>query len=381
MELAKSTRPLTIVHTEASTGWGGQEIRILQEARWFRQRGDRVILLAPRESQILERFSSDGFQVRVCPFRKGQQWLDTFRLAGEFRKIRPNVIGTHSSVDSWSGLLGARLARVPVKLRYRHVSAAVRPHLLNRLLYATFSDHVLTTAEIIKRQLIDKLGVDPAKVTTVATGIDAPAFGTTREEDRLALCRELQLPESSRFFGCVAVLRSWKGQDDLIRAFDLIHATFPDYRLILVGDGPYRGPLEKLRASLPSGPRIHFLGHKDSPWPCFRSFDAAVLPSYKDEGIPQSLLQAMFAETPVIGTSAGGIPEIVSHERTGLIVPPRSVERLADALATVASHRGQAEARAMNALGFVRGRHTLDHMGNAVLEIVQRVARNRIASS
>jgi glycosyltransferase involved in cell wall biosynthesis len=363
---------LRIVHTEASAGWGGQEIRTFQEARWMRSRGHRVVLYAPERSEIYRRFQNEGFEVNSVRLEKRTQWFDTIKLAREFRRLKPDVVATHSSVDSWVGLLAAKAARIPVAMRYRHVSAPVRPNALNRFLYGRCSHHVLTTAECIRTQLVQQLRLDRDHVTCVPTGIDAPNFSSSRESDRRALCERLNLPGTTRFIGCVAVLRSWKGQDYLLEAFEQIAPQFPDHHLALVGEGPYRGPLESKRDQLQNARRIHFVGHQNDPWPFFRAFDIAVLPSFKDEGVPQSLLQAMFAECPVVGTKAGGIPEIVMEGQTGLLANPKSSDDLARAITAALLSGVESEARARKALTFVRERHTLDKMGEAVLGIISR---------
>ncbi len=375
--MSKAERSLTIVHTEASVGWGGQEIRILQEARWLREQGHRVLLFAPLQSNLLSRAKDDGFETEVFAFEKRTQWTDCLRLLRRFRRLKPDVVGTHSSVDSWAGLLAARMARVPVVLRYRHVSAPVHAHFMNRLLYQRCCDHVLTTAECIRQELIRNLGLAEDRITTAPTGTNPPKFEKTREEARTEICRKLSLEESARFIGCVAVLRNWKGQEYLMSAFDTIAKEFPEHRLLLVGEGPGRPRLEKYRDGLATRDRMLLVGHQNDPWLFFRGMDAAVLPSYKDEGIPQSLLQAMFAECPVLGATTGGIPEIVINGETGLLFPPKAVNELAAALQLTLLDHIKAAERVQKALELVRSRHTLDHMGNTVLSIIEKVRRSK----
>jgi glycosyltransferase involved in cell wall biosynthesis len=370
-------RPLTIVHTEASVGWGGQEIRILQEARWLRAHGHRVLVIAPGQSELLRRSREDGFETNTLRFEKRTQWIDCLRLVRLFRRMKPDVVGTHSSVDSWAGLLAARMARVPVTLRYRHVSAPVHAHFMNRLLYGRCCDHVLTTAECIRKELIANLSVPESKVTTVPTGIEPPTFTKSREESRRELCRKLELNEDARFIGCVAVLRNWKGQEYLMSAFDAISREFPRHRLLLVGEGPGRARLEKHRQGLDARERILLAGHQNDPWLFFRGMDAAILPSYKDEGIPQSLLQAMFAECPALGARTGGIPEIVIDHETGLLFPPKTIPELAAAITSALRDAQETEARVQKALALVRSRHTLDQMGTAVLSIIEKARRRK----
>lgn len=339
----------------------------------MRGKGHRVILLAPPESEIYERFTREGFEAHAFGFQKMARWRELPQLISLFRRMKPDVVGTHSYGDSWAALPAARVARVPVVLRYRHISAPVRGHILNRLLYGRACDHVLTTAECIRTDLIRNLRLGPAKISTIPTGIEPPYFTATREEERVALGQELNLPPAARFIGCVAVLRSWKGQEFLLRAFDAIAEEFPAHHLLLIGEGPYRSFLEETRRTLRAAERIHLLGHRDDPWKYFRAMDAALLASYKDEGIPQSLLQAMFAECPVIGSAVGGIPEIIVHQETGLLVGPKSVPELSQGIATTLQFPEEAQHRARRALEYVRVNHTLEGMGNRILRLIHQI--------
>ncbi|MEI7729077.1 MAG: glycosyltransferase family 4 protein [Verrucomicrobiota bacterium] len=363
---------LTIIHTEASDGWGGQEIRIFSEAGWFREQGHRVILITPAHAQLQQRAREAGFETFQLSFTKASQAGDFFRLGRILQQMRPHVLGTHSSTDSWVGMLAGRRQRVPVLLRYRHVSTPVKPNWLNRFFYRTLCHHTLTTGECIRQPLIETLGVDPLKVTSAPTGIEPPPFPSDRETARVSLCQELKLPPTSRFVGCVAVLRSWKGQALLMDAFQSVAARFPHHHLLLVGNGPGWPGLNEHRDSLTVRERILFTGHQADPWRYFRALDAALLPSTKNEGIPQSLLQAMFAGCPALGSRVGGIPEIIQHNATGLLFEPASAEAIATVLVQVLSQPEAAQARALKALEYVQQHHTRQRMGEQVLAVIQR---------
>lgn len=360
-----SEKKLTIVHTEASNGWGGQEIRILTESKWFRKRGYNIIIATSRESKLGEIARKEGFEVEYFALRKSSVISDIIRLAIWLRKIKPDVLATHSSEDSWAGLIAGRIAKVPVLIRYRHVSVPLFPNIANRLLYRSLCDKIITTADCISRELIEKIGVPLEKVSTIPTGIDPYSIEITNL-DRFALAKKLNLSEAGRFIGCIAVLRSWKGHNVLMQAFEKISAQFPEHHLVIMGDGPAMEGLKMLQESLSSKSRIHFMGHQQNPHEWLKAFDIIVLASIKNEGIPQSLLQAMFAGVPVVGTNAGGIPEIVIDGKTGWLAEAGSIESLAQKLTDAILNRDEALRRAENAKKFVNENFTLEKMGSAV---------------
>ena len=111
---------------------------------------------------------------------------------------------------------------------------------------------------------------------------------------------------------------------------------------------------------------MHLIGHRENPWPVFRALDVAVLSSVKNEGIPQTGLQAMFAETPFLGTTAGGIPEIIDHMKTGVLVAPSDATALADGLTKLLTDTNLTKEIASQALHFAQSNATMDICGKAV---------------
>jgi glycosyltransferase involved in cell wall biosynthesis len=364
-------RPLTIVHTEASCGWGGQDMRVLRECEWFRAQGHTVYIVTPPEAELFRRAKAAGFDPVPMAFTKKTQLGDFFRLRAFFKKVRPDVVGTHSSVDSRVGLYAAASLGVKCRLRYRHVSSTVKRNPLTRWQYARLATHVITTGDSISRHLVETLGIRADKISCVSTGVEAPANLPSREEARLAICREHGLPEDARFIGQVSVLRSWKGHLHLFDAFEKLAAEFPRLHLLLVGDGPQREPLTARKAASPFSDRIVFRGHRENPWPDFLALDACALCSVSGEGIPQALMQAMLVGTPVIGTTTGGIPEVVADGEGGIIVPPADPEALAAGLRRLLSAPDETTRMARYSLERTRRERSPDAMGGAITTIIR----------
>jgi glycosyltransferase involved in cell wall biosynthesis len=363
-----ASNPLTILHTEASDAWGGQKIRILSEALWMREQGHRIILVTPGEGQLFKNAQEAGLEVESLALAKKTQLGDFFAMRRLLRRYQPQVVATHSSVDSWVGLLAARSCRIRT-VRFRHVSTGVGAHSLNRIQYGKLADAVVTTGNCIGQQLIDELGVPAERVHTIATGVRVPAELAEREDARRILATELRLPETARFIGQVSVLRSWKGHAFLIEAFRMLAAEFPGHHLVLVGDGPIRGTIEALIAYSGLASRIHLTGHRSDPWPAFRAFDVATLASTKNEGIPQSGIQAMFAGTPFVGTNVGGIPEIIDDGTSGLLVPGSDAAELAGAIRRFLQDSNFAASCAEQARQKALANHTLDAMGTKMVAL------------
>ena len=314
---------LRILHTEASLGWGGQEIRVLTEARGVRRLGHEVVLAAPPESRIFAeapRFELESLALPIGRKRLGGAWALRRLLAH-----RPfDVINTHSSTDAWLAAIACTtLSRAPPIVRTRHISAPVPSNGATRWLYTRATDLVVTTGERLRQQVMHETAIDGARVVSIPTGIDLALF---RPGSRDAMRSVLGLGGAAPLIGIVATLRSWKGHRYLMQALAAMRR--PEVSLVVVGDGPQRGALEELAATLGIAAQVRFAGNQAEVAPWMRSFDVFCLPSYANEGVPQALMQAMACARPVVTTAVGSIDEIVTHGDTGIIVPAQNDMRL-----------------------------------------------------
>ena len=317
------SRPLHIVHTEASTGWGGQEIRILTEALGMLERGHQVTLLCPMEANIFS--AARKRQINVVDLPIGRKKPGGVRALRAWLKGHPvDIINSHSSTDSWlAALAAATLKNPPPLIRTRHISAPVSKNASTRWLYRRATRHIVTTGEALRRQLIDANGFDPAHITSVPTGIDLSRFVPG---DKRRARAQLGLPLDTPVIGIVATLRDWKGHSYLIEAFARMATS--NALLLIVGDGPQLPKLKALINDLALTEKILMPGNQEDVTPWLQAMDVFVLPSYANEGVPQALLQAMACGLPVITTPVGSILEAVTQEKTGLIVEPRQAEPL-----------------------------------------------------
>ncbi len=330
MNTTHTKTPLRILHTESSTGWGGQEIRILTEARGMLDRGHQVTLLTPACGEIFPAAQKLGIPVVDVPMLKKRpadlralyRWCAAHR--GEF-----DVVNTHSSTDSWLTALVAQFqAGFPPIVRTRHVSTAVNNALTTRWLYGTATSHIAVTGEALRQQLHRDNGLPLARMTSVPTGIDLHRY---QPRDQAELRRQLGVAERPTI-GIVATLRDWKGHDYLLDAFAELLPRHPDWQILVVGDGPRRAHLEARVAAAGFGERVRFVGNQDNVEAWLATFDVFTLPSYGDEGVPQGIMQAMATGLAVVSTPVGAIGEALIAEQTGLMVPPRDAAALAAAL-------------------------------------------------
>jgi len=363
---------LRIPHTESSIGWGGQELRILTEAQGMLARGHQVTLLTPESADIYPAARARNIPVVALPMEKKrpQALLAARRwLAGQ--RGRFDVINTHSSTDSWLvALARATLGDMPPIVRTRHVSTRVHKDRATRWLYQTASAHIVTAGEALRAQLARENGFALERMTSVPTGIDLARF---RPMDRIAARREAGLHERLAL-GIVATLRDWKGHDYLLEAWRALQATTPGWQLLIIGDGPRRAHLERRVQELGLSASLRFTGNQDDVPAWLACLDIAVLPSYGDEGVPQSLMQAAACGLPSVSTPVGAIAEAVVHGDTGLLVPPRDPHALAQALETLMRDPALRERMGRAAHAYAQAHFGIDLMLDAMEAVFSRVA-------
>ena len=366
---------LSILHTESSIGWGGQELRILTEMEGMARRGHRVALLTAGTADILPAARARGLAAVGLPIEAKKlpglvavrRWLARDGAAFD-------VINTHSSTDAWLVALAcATLPRMPPVVRTRHVSTPVNNAPATRWLYQRATAHLVVTGQALKAQLVRDNGIDPARITSVRTGIDLARF---RPLDRAGARARLAV-DGRPAVAILATLRDWKGHDDLLDAWVLLRERVPGWQLLVIGDGPRRAHLEGRVAALRLAGDVRFTGNQDDVPAWYACADIAVLPSYGDEGVPQSLMQAAACGLPAVATPIGAIPEAVVDGTTGILVPPRTPPALADALVRLMSDAGLRARMGAAAHAYAQANFGLDAMLDAMEAVFARVTGER----
>jgi len=176
----------------------------------------------------------------------------------------------------------------------------------------------LARAQIVERAIVPNF-------------VDDGAFDDLRSGERERMLYDLGVPPGSLVVGIVARLRPIKDHESLFRATAALRVRWPTLRVVLVGDGGSQGDLEARARALGIGDVVHFAGHRSQEPNPHRLFDISVLCSLS-EGFPNSVVEAMAAARPVVASDVGGIPDAVVDGETGLLVPPQSPARLADAI-------------------------------------------------
>lgn len=323
------TSSFTLLHTEWSSGWGGQEIRILAESLAFKNLGISVKIAAQPDSQLIERARNAGIEVFPIRMHKGLNISAICKLVNIIKSEQINIVHTHSSVDHRLAAIAARISGCSV-IRSRHLSTPISRSPLSKALYMKLADRVITSGESIRQAMILNNGMSSDQIVSIPAGVDTNQFSLNRK--MIDIRPIYNISKDSFIIGIVGVLRSWKGHEDLINAVKSIIDKIPKLKLLIVGEGPQREAIKKQIKNLNLSDIVILTGHQKDPAPFMKAMDVFVLPSYSNEATSQVLPQAMAMKRPVISTNIGSLQEVVINEETGLTVPPRDINLLSKAV-------------------------------------------------
>lgn len=235
----------------------------------------------------------------------------------------------------------------------------------------TSSDLTIVPSEWLKNIMVNDFNVPENHIKVIPYGMDFEKF-TTENEDSSTLER----PSEKKLIVCPARLVPVKGHEVLINALAQLQKTRTDWHCWLVGDGELRQQLEQQVQQLQLGEYITFLGNRNDVPSLLKQADIFVLPSLQDN-LPFSIMEAQVTGTPLIVSDAGGIPEMVQHGTTGLLVPVGDSKALFTSLETLLSDDNLRDQLSTNAQKFGLKQWSLQTMMKRTLKIYNKYGRNQ----
>jgi glycosyltransferase involved in cell wall biosynthesis len=261
----------------------------------------------------------------------------TAGLIGLLRRERFSVLHTHMFGSNLWGAITGPPCGVPVVIAHEHTwsyqGKPWRAWLDGKVIGRRVTRFIaVSDADAGRMVSIEK--VPPEKITVIPTAL-IPRPPVARSDLRA----ELGIPDGTPLIGSVARLRPQKALDVLIDAHARLLKMVPDVHLVLAGDGDCRVQLERHALEAGVADRTHFLGRRDDVDAILSGLDVAVLSS-DFEGRPLFALECMANGTPLVATAVGGLPEMIDDGRTGMLVPPRRPDALAQAISRLLMDSG-----------------------------------------
>ena len=353
-------QPMRILHTDSSMGLGGQEYRVLLEAQGMEKRGHIVVVAAPQGSQLAVLAQQKGVQVRTTT-SGNRAWMALIpSYLRMMKQCAIDVVNTHGSLDSWTASIAGRISsRRPIIVRTRHKSTPISRTWRHRLLYGKLPHVITTTGEAVRQGLMTGIRLSPSRVISIPTGVDLERFHPQPPD--ASLRESLGLGSQGPLVGAVTFLRPEKGMAVLIESVRWLRQRFSTVECVIIGDGGEQATLLDRIRGLGLEHCVHLIGFRQDVPALLAILDVVVIPSF-EEGIPQSLTQALAMERPVVASAVGGVPEVVQDGLSGLLVPPRNPEILAQKIACLLSDPIAATRMGKIGRQVIHERFSMEHM-------------------
>lgn len=351
------------------------------------------IVVVPKEGPLSERLHSLKIPVEVIP---SLWWLglDTHnkellreylkqqipaakRLIALIKKHQIQLVHTNSLVSA-HGALAAKFCRVPHIWHIReilpghpHLTSLFSPQNTLRLICA-FSTKIIAISESVKKSF--PWWCRRRKVKVVYNAVDPNYFVT--QQSKGALRREIGFSEKDPLLGIIGSVIQRKGHLDLLYALSDVRQRFPNVRLVIIGEGDseYHNRVKETVDRLSLKDNVFFLGYRPDVPRIMEDLDLVVVPSY-EEPFGRVLLEAMAKGKAVIATDAGGIPEVVIPDETGVLVPPRNPRALADAINMLLLNPDKAKKMGKKGLEHVKIKFTVERHIEQIEQIYQEILK------
>ena len=321
-----------VLHLSTARTWRGgeQQVAYLAEELRTLQVPQLVVCAAgsPMETFCRQR----SLEHRSLKFRAAFDPVNARRLARQARQWRTDLVHTHDSHGHTAAVLANSFFGMHTPLVVsRRVDFPISSGLSSRWKYGHPSvKRILCVSDAIKA--ITAAGLrDPSVLRTVHSGIDPARFAAGADG---RLHAELGLDPAVQLVGNVAALAPHKDLFTFIRMAEQVHARLPAVRFVLIGEGELRAELERETQRRALGGVLHFTGFRKDVERLLPELDVMAMTS-RTEGLGTSILDAFAAGVPVVATAAGGIPELITDGRTGLLRPVGDAVALADAVMAV----------------------------------------------
>ena len=313
--------------------WGGAELHALNLSEQLQRRGHDVTVACRPGRFIEERAHQMGLATVPITVRKQNDWHDYGALRRFLREKPIDVLHAHWSTDMIVPPFAGLRAHVPVRIMTRHMPYPFKNR-LGTWLYSQLLWTRLVTVSASVRETLLACGVAPDKIEVIHHGTNIEEFARTTASPQ-SIRRGLGIPDDCLTVGIAGRIAPEKGHLVLLQAAALLGDRYP-LRYVIVGDGPSEAAVREAVRTLGLEDRVVFAGFRDDVNNVMAALDIMTLPSTWNEPCAAVVQQAMALSKPVVGTRAGGTPEMISENETGFLVPPSDAPALADAIARLA---------------------------------------------
>jgi len=339
-----STSKIKVLHVTFNMGIGGTEqvIRQIIENSDRKKFTHEILCIDGAIGPLGLGLKEKGIHVESTQRKSGTDFKLIFFIRSLIKNNNINVLHCHQYTPYFYGVLAATGLAAKVIFTEHGRFFPDRHHSKRRFinpLLVMVTDHITAISKSTADAVAKYEYVRRDKIKVVYNGISEIK---SKKLDRLVSLEDLGLDKNYRYIGTISRLEPIKNQSMMINAFHKAKQVFPDLKLVLIGDGAKMQDLKKLTASLGLEQDVIFTGFLDNPQRYITLFEIFLLSSFS-EGTSMTLLEAMSLSIPCVVTNVGGNPEIVLHDKTGLVVSSDHVDDFSNSIVQLLSNKEKRE--------------------------------------
>jgi glycosyltransferase involved in cell wall biosynthesis len=369
----KWEKELSIFQIDAGKEWRGGQRQSFFLAKELKHNGYSFRYVVQPGSPLHEKAVEAGLPVLPLKISGEADAFSILRLSLAMKRKRCQLVDFHDAHSTAVGSAAASLAKVPLRVISRRVDFPLKKNVLSRRKYTKNVDAIIAISEAVKNVLVEG-GIDTKLIRVIPAGIDFSPYEDRSSKDYL--CRELSFNRDDFLVGIVAQLSDDKGHKYLIQASKHLREHTPKIKIIIVGEGPLRMELNKLVKEIHGEDMVFFMGFREDIPQILKSLDVFVLSS-EHEGLGSILMDAMAYRLPIVATRVGGIPEVIEHRKTGLLVPPQRPNSLAKAILKIYEDRELAKQLGQKGYEVVHRKFSAEAMALKAIDLYEELAKKK----
>ena len=364
---------MSLFHIDAGKEWRGGQRQSFCLAEELKRNGYSFQFVTQPASPLHQKATDAGLPVLPLKISSEADVLSILRLSLAMKRKKCRLVHLHDTRSVAVGSAAASLAKVPIRVISRGADFPLIKNVLPRRKYRKNVDAIIAISEGVKKELVEG-GIDAQLVHVIPDGIDFAPYEDKTSKDYLR--QELSFAPDDFLVGIVAQLSDHKGQRYLIQASKHLRESIPKIKIIILGEGSLRLELNKQVKEIQGEDIAFFLGFQEDIPQILNSLNVFVLSS-DHEGLGSILMDAMACRLPIVATRIGGIPEVVDHQKTGLLVPPQRPKSLAKAIIKMYEDRELAHRLGQKGFDVVYQKFSSESMASNAIDLYEELAKKK----
>lgn len=367
---------MKILHLATHLNRGGISNYIFLVGSELIKRGHQIFVVS-NGGEMEDEFREKGFILKNLTIRTKSElspkiYLALPRLIGFIKKEKIDLIHAHTRVTQVMSQWASWFAGIP----FLSTAHGFYKRRLGRRIFPAWGTRIVAISDPVAAELEEVFRISHERIKVVYNGVDLEdLLRRYQSYDRSTVRMEFGLPTNAKVIGITARLVPDKGHEYLIRAVKRLGAELEDLNLLIVGDGRNREYLESLSKDLGISEHVRFTGNMRDISKPLKAMDVFALPAVWREGFGLSIAEAMACQKPIIATNIWALNTLIQNGINGLLIEPRNVDALVDAVRLVLTNREVSETMARAGQKTAQEKFSLDRMVNEITSVYEEIVR------